>query len=69
MIFSKSEKYLNNPILKETFEFSLQIIQYSESLEEKRKYVLSKQIIGSGTSVGANVKEAQNARKQSRFYS
>ncbi|MDT7831200.1 four helix bundle protein [Flavobacteriaceae bacterium S356] len=58
MIFSKSEKYQNNPILKETFEFSLLIIKYSESLEEKRKYVLAKQIIRSGTSIGANVKEA-----------
>ena len=67
MIFSKSEKYQNNPILKETFEFSLMIVVYSELLEEKRKYIFSKQIIRSGTSIGANVKEAQNAESKADF--
>lgn len=67
MIFSKSDKYQSNPILKETFEFSLEIIKYSESLEEKRKFVLAKQIIRSGTSIGANVKEAQNAESKADF--
>lgn len=45
MIFSKSDKYQNNPILKETFEFALEIVKYSELLEEKRKFVFDKQII------------------------
>ncbi len=67
MIFSKSDKYLNNPILKKTFEFALEIVKYSESLEEKRKFVLAKQIIRSGTSIGANVKEAQNAESKADF--
>jgi len=67
MIFSKSEKYQSNPILKETFEFSLMVVKYSEALEEKKKYVLAKQIIRSGTSIGANAKEAQNAESKADF--
>ena len=67
MKFSNSEKYQNNPILKETFEFSLMIVQYSEILENKKKFAISKQLIRSGTSIGANVKEAQNAESKADF--
>ncbi|NJN49862.1 MAG: four helix bundle protein [Polaribacter sp.] len=67
MIFSKSDKYQNNPILKETFEFSISIIKYTELLEDKKKFVIAKQIIRSGTSIGANVKEAQNAESKADF--
>ncbi|MFD0993933.1 four helix bundle protein [Tenacibaculum geojense] len=67
MIFSRSQKYQSNPILKETFEFSLMIVKYSEKLEEKRKFAIAKQIIRSGTSIGANVKEAQNAESKADF--
>jgi len=56
-----------NIILKKTFEFSLLIISFSELLESQRKYVISKQILRSGTSIGANVKEAQNAESKKDF--
>ena len=58
MKFTNSPKYQNNPILKQSFEFALMIVKYSELLDENRKYVISKQLIRSGTSVGANIKEA-----------
>ncbi len=67
MIFSNSEKYQNNPILKETFEFSIMIVEYSELLQEKKKFAISNQVIRSGTSIGANVKEAQNAESKADF--
>lgn len=67
MRFSSSQKYQENPILKETFEFSLMIIKFSESLENKKKFVIARQIIRSGTSIGANVKEAQNAESKADF--
>jgi four helix bundle protein len=57
----------DNPILKLTFEFSLQIIEFAEVLEERRKYVLANQLLKSGTSVGANVREAQNAESKLDF--
>lgn len=47
-------KYLNNPLLNLTFNFSIEIIQYTEYLEELRKYNLSNQLFRCGTSIGAN---------------
>ncbi len=67
MEFSSSNKYQNNPILKETFEFSISIVEYTELLQENRKFAISNQIIRSGTSIGANVKEAQNAESKADF--
>ncbi len=67
MDFTNSQRYRENLILKETFEFAVLIVQYSEVLENERKYVISKQIIRSGTSIGANVKEAQNAESKADF--
>lgn len=56
-----------NPILKLSFEFSLMIIQYCEALEENRKYVIARQLLKSGTSIGANAIEAQNAESRADF--
>ena len=56
-----------NPLLRLTFAFSLLIIEYCELLEEKRKYVLSKQLLKSGTSIGANSIEAQNPESKADF--
>jgi four helix bundle protein len=38
-----------------SFQFALDIVTYCEILDEKRKYVLAKQLLKSGTSIGANV--------------
>ncbi len=57
----------DNVIPNLTFDFSLLIIEYAEQLNEMNKFVLSNQIIKSGTSIGANVKEAQNAESKSDF--
>jgi four helix bundle protein len=56
-----------NIILKLGFEFSLDIIEFAESLEEKKKFVLAKQLLRSGTSIGANIKEAQNSESRIDF--
>ena len=56
-----------NVILRKTIEFSLAIIEYSELLDENRKFVISKQLLRSGTSIGANVHEAQNAESKLDF--
>ncbi len=56
-----------NIIVKLTFEFALDIVVLSDLLEEKRKYVIARQILKSGTSIGANVREAQNAESKSDF--
>ena len=41
-----------NKIVDLTLEFALKIIAYSELLEDKRKYVISRQLLRSGTSTG-----------------
>lgn len=57
----------NNPILKLTFDFSLMIISYCEKLEASRKFVIANQLLKAGTSIGANVMEAQNAESKADF--
>ncbi len=56
-----------NRIVDLSFDFALQIILYSEKLEESKKYVIARQIIRSGTSIGANVSEAQNSESRADF--
>lgn len=62
-----NEKYKDNVLLLKSFDFSLRIIDYAEVLQDKRKYVLANQLLKSGTSIGANSKEAQNAESKADF--
>jgi four helix bundle protein len=57
----------NNLIVNLTFQFSLDIIKFVEVLETTRKFAVANQLIRSGTSIGANVREAQNAESRSDF--
>lgn len=50
-----------NLIVNLTLEFSLNIIEFSERLREIKKFEMASQIFKSGTSIGANIREAQNA--------
>jgi four helix bundle protein len=63
----KKELFEKNPILKLSFDFSLMIIDYCESLDLNKKYIISKQLLKSGTSIGANAMEAQNAESKIDF--
>lgn len=56
-----------NPVLKLTIQFSLSVIEYCELLETEKKYVVSKQLLRSATSIGANSMEAQNAESKADF--
>jgi four helix bundle protein len=57
----------DNLIVKLTLEFALEIIEYTELLESKKKFVIANQLQKSGTSIGANVWEAQNAESKQDF--
>ncbi|MES2005658.1 MAG: four helix bundle protein [Bacteroidota bacterium] len=63
----RKQLFDNNPILKLSFDFSLLVIAYCELLESKKKYVLARQLLKSGTSIGANAMEAQNAESKADF--
>jgi four helix bundle protein len=56
-----------NIIVEKSFQFSLDIVEYCEKLEEKKKFVIARQLLKSGTSIGANVREAQNAESKADF--
>ena len=56
-----------NLIVKLTLEFAVEIIAYSGQLEEQKKFVIARQLLKSGTSIGANVREAQNAESKADF--
>lgn len=56
-----------NIILEKTIAFSLDIIRYVELLEGNRKFVIANQLLKCGTSIGANVHEAQNAESKADF--
>ena len=60
----------NNLIVDKTFSFAKRIVKLNKFLlSEKKEYTLSKQIVRSGTSIGANVFEAQNAQSNADFAS
>ena len=64
---SENPKYKDNLIVNLSFDFAMDIIAYTEILEKNKKIVLSNQILKCGTSIGANIKEAQNAESKNDF--
>jgi four helix bundle protein len=63
----ENNKINENLIVKLSFDFSLLIIDFAEVLESKRKFVIANQLLKSGTSIGANIWEAQNAESKADF--
>lgn len=57
----------DNLIVKKTFDFALETIDFTEKLRVQHKYEMSSQLFKSGTSIGANVWEAQNAESNADF--
>jgi len=63
----KSEKS-KNPLKEKSYAFAIRIVKLSQSLVSKRKeYVLSKQVLRSGTSVGALIRESEFAASKADF--
>jgi four helix bundle protein len=56
-----------NIIVIKTFDFACDILDIEDLLNEKKKYVISKQVTRSGLSIGANVREAQRAVSKADF--
>ena len=58
-----------NLIRDKSFDFALKIVRtYQELVADKKEYVLSKQLLRSGTSIGANVEEAIGGQTRRDFY-
>lgn len=56
-----------NKILDLSIEFALEIIKFCEKLDKLNKFVISKQLLRSGTSIGANIHEAQSPESKNDF--
>jgi four helix bundle protein len=56
-----------NIIVEKSFQFALKIVLYCDLLTENKKYIISGQLLKSGTSIGANIREAQNAESKNDF--
>ncbi|PKP18862.1 MAG: four helix bundle protein, partial [Bacteroidetes bacterium HGW-Bacteroidetes-23] len=50
-----------NPLKDKSFAFAVRCINLYKYLIDKKEFVMSKQLMRSGTSIGANIREAQNA--------
>ena len=57
-----------NTVLEKSFGFSVRIVNlYKYMTEEKKEYILSKQLLRCGTSIGANATEAQKGQSKADF--
>jgi four helix bundle protein len=61
---------MDNIIENKSFQFAIRIVRlYKFLCEEKKEYILSKQLLRAGTSIGANVTESQQAQSKPDFVS
>jgi four helix bundle protein len=56
-----------NTVLILAFQFALDIIEYTEELESRRRFNMVNQVFNCGTSIHANIREAQNAESKADF--
>ena len=61
---------MDNPIREKSYSFALRIMRlYSHLCDEKKEFVISKQVVRGGTSIGANVEEAIGGQSRKDFLS
>jgi four helix bundle protein len=58
-----------NLIQQKTYDFALKIINTSKQMQMNKEFVLSRQLLKSGTSIGANVEEAIGGQSRKDFLS
>jgi four helix bundle protein len=58
---------VGNPVARKSFTFSLRIIPLCKSLQARSEFVMSRQLLKCGTSIGANVEEALGAFSKKEF--
>ncbi|KRD59303.1 four helix bundle protein [Flavobacterium sp. Root935] len=58
----------NNIVKNKSFEFAIRIVKIYQYLSnDKKEFILSKQLLRSGTSIGAMIREAEHAESKSDF--
>ena len=56
-----------NVLKEKSFEFAKEIVYLYKNLADKKEFVLSRQLLKSGTSIGANIREAEHAQSKADF--
>ena len=56
-----------NVIKNKSFNFALRIVKLFKFLQDKKEFILSKQVLRSGTSIGAMVRESEHAESKADF--
>jgi four helix bundle protein len=65
---NEKQRQKGNFLKEKSYAFALQIVKlYRYLAQEKREFVLSKQLLRSGTSIGANIEEANQAESRMDF--
>lgn len=54
-------------VKNKSFAFAVRVVNFYKILNERKKFVMSKQFLRSGTSIGANVREAVNGQSKADF--
>ena len=66
--FWMEKEMSDNIILDKSFEFAIRVVKlYKYLCDDKKEYVLSKQLLRAGTSIGANINEAQAGQSKADF--
>jgi hypothetical protein len=64
----KTNMKMENVISKKSYAFAIRIITlYKFLIEDKKEFILSKQLLRSGTAIGALIKEAEHAQSKADF--
>jgi four helix bundle protein len=58
-----------NIVVEKSMQFAVNVVNTCKNLQKQKEYVLSKQLLKSGTSIGANIKEAIQAQSKKDFLS
>jgi len=56
-----------NPLKTKSFQFALEVVAFTHVLNQGQHYVVAKQLLKSGTSIGANIHEAQSPESKNDF--
>lgn len=57
----------DNIVLNKSFDFAVRIVRLYQYLCEQQEFILSKQLLKSGTSIGANIREAVRGQSRNDF--
>ena len=66
-IQAKSEQYAQRQVVRQSMDFAVSILSLVKNLKARHESVIANQIGRSGTSIGANIREAQYANGKADF--